>query len=100
MTEPAARQRVLLDNSSKPQLKRFMRLRRDETRGQWVLLAPEKILTPDDISVAILKLCDGDRSIDEISKELASQYNAPEETIRTDVIDMLQGLADKGYLKA
>jgi hypothetical protein len=30
---------------------------------------------------------------------LAEEYSAPAEVIRTDVLDLLQGLADKGYIK-
>lgn len=100
MDDVPVRKRAVVEDASQPKLKRFMKLRRDETRDQWVLLAPEKILTPDDISVAILQLCDGERTVGDISAKLAEQYNAPEDVIRTDVIEMLQGLADKGYLTA
>lgn len=100
MTDSGTRERLILDDSSKPHLKRFMKLKRDETRNRWVLLAPEKILTPDDVSVAVLQLCDGERTIQEIAEELATRYDAPSDTIRTDVTEMLQDLADKGYLKA
>jgi pyrroloquinoline quinone biosynthesis protein D len=64
-----------------------------------VLLAPERVLTPDQTAVAVLKLCDGKRSVEEIAETLAKDYSAPVETIATDVLDLLQGLADKGYIK-
>jgi pyrroloquinoline quinone biosynthesis protein D len=62
-------------------------------------LAPERVLTPDQTAVAVLKLCDGNRTVDEIVTVLAKQYSAPAEVIRADVLDLLQGLADKGYVK-
>ena len=100
MTEGTVQERLILDGSSQPKLKRFMKLRRDETRNRWVLLAPERVLTPDDISVVILERCDGEKRVDDLVKTLSDEYNAPEETIRADVIEMLQDLADKGYLTA
>jgi hypothetical protein len=37
--------------------------------------------------------------VEEIAETLAEEYSAPVETITTDVLDLLQGLADKGYIK-
>ena len=51
-------------------------------------------------AVAVLKLCDGKRTVEEIVEALAKDYSAPAEIIRADVLDLLQGLADKGYIKA
>ena len=55
---------------------------------------------PDEIAVAVLKLCDGARIVDDIAGELAKEYNAPTEEIVADIIAMLQDLADKGVVKA
>jgi hypothetical protein len=38
--------------------------------------------------------------VDDIVATLAKEYSAPADVIRTDVLDLLQGLADKGYVKA
>ena len=46
----------------------------------------------------MLKLCDGVRSVSEMADQLAAKYAAPRETIATDVVAMLQDLADKGFL--
>ncbi|MGV1014571.1 MAG: PqqD family protein, partial [Methyloceanibacter sp.] len=45
------------------------------------------------------KLCDGKRTVEEIAAALAQEYSAPVDVIQTDVLDLLQGLADKGYIK-
>jgi pyrroloquinoline quinone biosynthesis protein D len=45
-----------------------------------------------------LQLCDGARSVDAIVDVLAVKYAADRTAIRTDVIAMLQDLADKGFL--
>ena len=78
-------------------LPRHTKLKFDETRQVWVILAPERVLAPDEIAVEVLKLCDG-VSVADIADQLAAKYAAPREAILTDVIAMLQDLADKGFL--
>lgn len=77
----------------------YLKLRHDPGRGRWILLAPERVLTPDDTAVAVLKLCGSQRTVEEIVEALAKEYSAPADVIRADVLDLLQGLADKGYIK-
>ncbi len=71
----------------------------DETRQRWVMMAPERLLLPDEQAVEILKLVDGRASVAEIVDALAARYSqAPRELIAKDVTAMLQDLADKGCL--
>ena len=77
----------------------YLKLRHDAGRDRWILLAPERVLTPDQTAVAVLKLCDGNRTVDDIVTVLAEEYSASAEVICADVLDLLQGLADKGYIK-
>jgi len=79
-------------------LPRHAKLKFDETRQVWVILAPERVLAPDEIAVEVLKLCDGQRSVGQMVDMLAEKYAAPREAIATDVVAMLQDLADKGFL--
>ena len=95
---PAARRRMAVSEASVPALPRGARLRFDEARQRWVLLVPERVLAPDDVAVEILKLCDGKKSVGTIADELAAKYAAPREEILTDVIAMLQDLAESGFL--
>lgn len=81
-----------------PKLPRGVRLRRDEVRNVWLLLAPERVLNPDAVAVEVLKLCDGERSVDGIVDALAAAFAAPREVIETDVKKMLGDLADKRVL--
>ena len=92
--------RTMVTGDSRPALPRHVRLRHDEQRGRWVILAPERVLLPDEISVEILHLCDGKATVDDIASALAQDYSAPEDEIRADVIDVLQNLIDKGFLSA
>jgi len=91
--------RLIVGRETRPRLPPYLKLRHDAGRGRWVLLAPERVLTPDQTAVAVLQLCDGDKSVEEIAATLAEEYSAPVDVITTDVLDLLQGLADKGYIK-
>ncbi|HYD05287.1 MAG TPA: pyrroloquinoline quinone biosynthesis peptide chaperone PqqD [Reyranella sp.] len=70
----------------------------DETRRRWILMAPERLMLPDEQAVEILNLVDGRASVAAIVDALAARYNAPRGEIAGDVIEMLQDLADKGCL--
>jgi pyrroloquinoline quinone biosynthesis protein D len=95
----AARSRnIRVSEASRPVLPRHAKLKFDETRQVWVILAPERVLAPDEIAVEVLQLCDGVRSVEQMIDQLAAKYAAEREAIATDVIAMLQDLADKGFL--
>ena len=85
---------------SHPVLPRYVRLRHDTGRQRWVLLAPERVFSPDETGLAVLRLCDGRRTVMDIATQLAQEYDADVEQIAADVIAMLQDLADKGVVKA
>ncbi len=92
--------RTIVTASSCPALPKHVRLRMDEQRGRWVILAPERVLMPDEIAVEILQRCDGKATVDGIAAALAEEFDAPQEEIREDIIGVLQNLADKGFLTA
>jgi pyrroloquinoline quinone biosynthesis protein D len=81
-----------------PRLPRGVRLRRDQTRGEWTLLAPERVFKADAIAVAILQRCTGERSVREIVDELAAAFSADRVRVDTDVRALLAGLAAKRML--
>jgi pyrroloquinoline quinone biosynthesis protein D len=71
----------------------------DDQRQRWVILAPERLLLPDEQAVEILKLVDGKAGVGAIVDVLAGRYTAASrELIAQDVTAMLQDLADKGCL--
>jgi pyrroloquinoline quinone biosynthesis protein D len=100
MTDAEKPARTLIAAASRPALARHIKMRRDPARDCWVLLGPERVLYPDAIAVAILELCDANRSVEAIAEELARTYNASKERILGDVVPLLQGLADKGVATA
>ncbi len=99
MSDTTSPARLIVGRETRPLLPAYLKLRHDAGRDRWILLAPERVLTPDQTAVAVLKLCDGKRTVDDIVAVLAEEYSAPADVIRADVLDLLQGLADKGYVK-
>lgn len=83
---------------ARPHLPAHVRLQFDELRSKWVVLAPERVLWPDDVSVDILKLCDGALTLEEIVSRLAEDYGAPRDEISADVTEFLQDWADQRLL--
>ena len=83
---------------SVPRLPRGVRLRHDETRGQWTLLAPERVLQLDVIAAEVLKRCTGDVSFAQIVDDLATTFATDRARIESDVGAMLAGLVDKKVL--
>src|SRR4051812_46873457 len=72
----AASRNISVTEASRPVLPRHAKLKFDETRQLWVILAPERVLAPDEIAVEILQLCDGVRSVARIIDDLAAKYTA------------------------
>src|SRR5215471_3301476 len=110
-TEPDPTRRlcswVMADNNqnkrvvggSVPRFAPHARFRFDDIRQAWVVLAPERLLLPDEQAVEILRLIDGERTVDAVIDELARRYEAPREVIAADVIAMLQDLVGKKVLR-
>jgi len=98
MTVPATARRFIVEPDTRAVLPRYVRLQFDRMRERWLLLAPERVLIPDEIAVEVLQLCDGERSVSDVVAILAEKYNAPIGEILRDVQVMLQNLADKGFL--
>lgn len=95
---PLRNRRIDITEQSRPLLARHAKLRFDEARQRWVILAPERVLAPDEIAVEILQLCDGARDVGQVIDMLAAKYTAERAVIAADVVAMLRDLADKGFL--
>ena len=95
-----SRQRLILTAASQPTLARHVKLRFDDTRQRWVVLAPERLMTPSETAVEVLKLADGQRTVDAIAAALAAEFDAPHDAIVADILPLLQDMADHGYLTA
>ncbi len=85
--------------TSRPRLPHHVKLRFDSVRERWVLLVPERVLLPNGSAADILRRCDGETSVAAIADQLAGAYSVPSSDIRSEVKELLQGLADKGFIE-
>ena len=91
--------RFVVSDSSVPNFAPHIVFRFDEVRQRWTILAPERLMLPDEQAVEILRLVDGKTGVGAIVDSLAARYDqAPRDLIAKDVTAMLQDLADKGCL--
>lgn len=89
---------TVLAGDGRPALARHVKLREDSARDRWVLLAPERMLVPDEIALDILRRLDGRLTLDDLVAALAAEYGAPEADIRPDVMELLQSLVERGFV--
>src|SRR5260370_11318439 len=76
----------------RPVFRSGVRLAYDEAREQDALLYPEGILLLNETAGAVLKYCDGVRTVEGITAELAREYSGAS---MPDVLALLNGLAAK-----
>jgi pyrroloquinoline quinone biosynthesis protein D len=81
-------------------LNRRARLQLDKVTGKPILLYPEGVLMLNVTSEAIVKLCDGTRTIPEMAAHLAETYHAPKDVIEADVRKLLDRLAQLNLISA
>lgn len=62
-------------STKRPRLAQQARREWDPVRERHVLLAPEGVLVLNQTGAAILELCDGRRTVDEILEELRGRYD-------------------------
>jgi pyrroloquinoline quinone biosynthesis protein D len=86
---------MMVSPGSKPSLPKHVRIQFDPLRQAYAVLAPEKVFWPNEISLDILRRCDGSSTVDEIVIGLASEYDAPDEDVKADVNAFLQEWSDK-----
>ena len=80
---------------SRPRLWKVARIGFDRVRQRPVLLYPEGAMFLNETGKAILELCDGQRTVAEISQELGSRYQAD---VSADVTEYLDRLADRSLV--
>jgi pyrroloquinoline quinone biosynthesis protein D len=72
-----------------------VRLKKDEVRDRFVLLAPERAVVVDPIAVAILNEIDGVKTFDAIIKSLAAKFAADPQVITSDVRNFILDLSNR-----
>lgn len=90
--------RLIVGAATVPRLADHVALRFDERRGQWLLLAPERLFVLDEPARAVVERCRGGVTLAAIADALAADYGAPRARILADASALLQDLADKGLV--
>ena len=91
--------RFIVSAESTPKLPRHAKLRFDKARDKWIILAPERVFELDHVAFEVISRCDGGRSVEQVIDSLCEKFDqVGREVIMTDVTNMLQDLADKGFV--
>ena len=80
-----------------PRLWRLARLDFDPVRQRHVLLYPEGAVLLNDTGAAILELCNGSRTVDQIVGILSERYQAD---VSADVTEYLSRMAERELVRA
>ena len=88
---------TLLGSDTVPRLWRLARLEFDPVRQRHVLLYPEGAVLLNDTGAAILELCDGARTVDQIVSILSERYHAD---VSADVTEYLSQMASRELVRA
>ena len=92
-------ERFIVSAESIPKLPRHAKLRFDKARDKWIILAPERVFELDQVAYEVISRCDGDRSVEQVIDGLCEKFDQVcRDVIMTDVTNMLQDLADKGFV--
>ena len=84
----------------RPRLSPKARLRWDEVEKQYMLVFPEAALMLNDTAPEILKLCDGQRTVEGIVDALAQRFTGIDrQVIEEDVMNFLTRIKARGLLE-
>jgi pyrroloquinoline quinone biosynthesis protein D len=81
---------------TRPRLATGARLRYDEVREEHLLLVPEGAVRLNPTAAAVLELCDGERSLDDIVGLLSARYDGAD--VGDDVRELVEGMAERGLV--
>ena len=81
---------------TRPRLVTGARLQYDDVREEHVLLVPEGVVRLNPTAAAVLELCDGERSLDEIVDTLSARYEGSD--LRDDIRGLVDGMTQRGLV--
>lgn len=90
-----SRKRAVVSQHVRPALPHHVRIQFDPVRQAWAVLSPERVFWPNEVSLDILRLCDGRSTVAAITSRLAVEYDADATEVSADVDAFLQEWADK-----
>jgi len=90
----------VIELAARPALAAKARLRYDRASGGYLLLYPERGLALNATATSILKLCNGELTVDGIVEQLQREYTGrttPE--LQQEVVGFLEEMARRGLLR-
>jgi pyrroloquinoline quinone biosynthesis protein D len=88
------------EHTWRPRLASRARLKFDAVANQEMLLFPEAALLLNETGAAVVRLCDGARSIDQIVDDLAAQFRGLDrEVLRPEVEKFLASIRARGLVQ-
>ena len=88
------------DRTYRPRLAARARLKFDSVANQEMLLFPEAALLLNETGAAIVRLCDGVRSFDQIVDHLAEKFHGVgRDALRLEVEKFLESIRARGLLQ-
>jgi pyrroloquinoline quinone biosynthesis protein D len=88
-------ERAIVSLGSRPSLPKHIRIQYDPLRQAFAVLSPERVFWPNEISLDILRRCDGRSDVAHIIADLAAEYDASEAEVGGDVVAFLQEWSDR-----
>ena len=82
---------------SRPKVSRKARLRYEEVRQIDLLLLPERVVKLNATAAAILRLCDGNRTVREIAEELEARFD--QSGLTGDILEFLQNASEQRWIE-
>jgi pyrroloquinoline quinone biosynthesis protein D len=89
----------LPSSDMRPKLSSRARLQTDKVTGKPIVLYPEGVLMLNPTGHAIVSLCTGETTFQEIVNQLAARYKVPAEQISPQVADYLNRLRERNLLE-
>ena len=89
---------IEIADAAQPRLAKGVRLQTDSATGKSVLLFPEGIVELNETAQEILSRCDG-RTLSEIVRDLAEEYDANPATLIADVRETLADLNERKLIE-
>lgn len=81
---------------SHPRLATGARLRYDDVREEHLLLVPEGAVHLNATAAQVLELCDGNRTLEEISGALSERYGGAD--VHDDVRELVDAMTERGLV--
>lgn len=83
----------------RPKLSSRARLQTDKVTGKPIVLYPEGVLMLNPTGQAIVSLCTGEKTFQEIVANLSARYKIPEQQISPQVAEYLNRLRERNLLE-